>query len=167
MASITIYSNVNEKLPEDAISSQRGCCFWMPCTHCHCLNFSVTSNWWQTISDDDKADDDIRCWSKGLSPFKRIKEWSQFVVVPKLKTFIRQFNTHRSSPGEFKYDPKSYMLNFDEGVGYLEDDDWGIRNFQTRYSSILVAEKPSLNVGEVRPAFTWKRSGDFVACAGA
>ncbi|XP_076908650.1 uncharacterized protein LOC143565608 [Bidens hawaiensis] len=119
MASITIYSSVNEELP-----SQRGCCFRMPC----------------------------RCGSKGLSPFK---EWSQLVVVPKLKAFIRQFSTQRFRHGKFQYDPTSYMLNFDDGLGYLEDDDQDIPNFSMRYSLILVPQKPSMDSKEdIRHVFT-------------
>ncbi|XP_076909738.1 uncharacterized protein LOC143567134 [Bidens hawaiensis] len=76
-----------------------------------------------------------RCWSKGLSP---LKEWSQLVAIPKLKTFIRQFNTQRFRHGKFQYDPTSYMLNFDDGLGNLEDDDQSVPNFSMRYSLILV-----------------------------
>ncbi|KAK9061725.1 hypothetical protein SSX86_018908 [Deinandra increscens subsp. villosa] len=144
----------DEELPkQEAVSSQRRCCFSIPCMHCHHLTFSVGSNWWETITDDDgKAgnnDDDNRCWSKGTLPFRKIKEWSQLVVVPKFKTFIRRFNTEqqRSTHGKFRYDPTSYMLNFDEGLGCLEDDNQAIPKFATRYSSILVPVKPSMNLG--------------------
>ncbi|KAJ0464885.1 hypothetical protein HanRHA438_Chr14g0664631 [Helianthus annuus] len=126
MAPITIYSGINEELPKD----QGRCCFRMPC----------------------KADDN-RCWSKGLSSFM---EWSQLVVVPKFKTFIRQFNTQRGRHAKFQYDPTSYLLNFDEGVGYLEDDDQDIPSFSARYSLILVPGKPSMNLEEDEPVFPWQ-----------
>ncbi|GJU84540.1 hypothetical protein Tco_1292086 [Tanacetum coccineum] len=80
------------------------------------------------------------------SPFKRIKEWSNLVIRPKWKTFIRQFNKQRCVHGAFRYDPASYLLNFDEGPGLLEDDDDDdqmLRKFSMRYSSILVDMKPS------------------------
>ncbi|PWA74307.1 hypothetical protein CTI12_AA254030 [Artemisia annua] len=80
------------------------------------------------------------------SPFKRIKEWSNLVIRPKWKTFICQFNKQRCGHGAFRYDPASYLLNFDEGSGLLEDDDDDdrmFRMFSMRYSSILVDVKPS------------------------
>lgn len=80
------------------------------------------------------------------SPFKRIKDWSNLVIRPKWKTFICQFNKQRCDHGAFRYDPTSYLLNFDEGPGLLEEDDNDdqlFRKFSMRYSSILVDVKPS------------------------
>ncbi|CAI9297736.1 unnamed protein product [Lactuca saligna] len=99
-------------------------------------------NWWLGTADDGKAYDN-RWWSKGLSQFKKIKEWSVLVAVPKLKTFIRRFNKQRRPHAKFQYDRASYLLNFDEGLEHLEDDDWLNHNFSTRYSVVSVVSGPS------------------------
>ncbi|CAH1424660.1 unnamed protein product [Lactuca virosa] len=151
MASIAIYSGIDEELIEEVSFPQRRCCFWMPCIHCDRFTFSVEPNWWLGTADDGKADGNP-WWSKGLSQFKKIKEWSVLVAVPKLKTFIRRFNKQRRPHAKFQYDRASYLLNFDEGPGHLEDDDWLNHNFSTRYS--VVSGKPSMDLGENRPAFT-------------
>lgn len=133
MAAITFYSGVDDELLSETEFSHTRCCFWMPCMHSNRLTFSVRSNWWQGITEDG-----YRCWS----PFKRFKEWSELVIGPKFKLFIRRFNKQRSRH-KFQYDPTSYLLNFDESGGNLEDDDPPFRNFSMRYSSILVAGKTS------------------------
>ncbi|KAI3520787.1 hypothetical protein L1887_10239 [Cichorium endivia] len=153
MASITIYSGIDEELIEDASFSRRRCCFWMPCMHCDRLTISVGPNWWLGPAEDGKAEDN-RWWSKGLLPLKKIKEWSELVAIPKLKTFIRRFNKQRCPRGKFQYDRASYLLNFDEGPGHLEGDDRQPHNFSTRYSSVIVSGKPSMVLGEHRPSLT-------------
>lgn len=155
MASIPIYSGIDEKPSEDAVLSRRGCCFWTPCMQCDRLTFSFGSNWWPGITDDAKADGN-RCWYKGLSPFKKIKEWSELIVGPKLKALIRRFNKQRCRQGKFQYDLTSYLLNFDEGQRHSEGNNHRLlRNFSTTYTSILIPAKSTINLGEDRPTFTW------------
>ncbi|KVI09077.1 hypothetical protein Ccrd_012464 [Cynara cardunculus var. scolymus] len=121
--------------------------------HCDRLTFSIGSNWWSGIADDAKTDVN-RCWYKGLSPFKKIKEWSDLIVRPKLKALIRRFNKQRCRQGNFQYDLTSYLLNFDEGPGHSEGNHRLLRNFSTTYTSILIPAKSSIKLGDDRPAFT-------------
>ncbi|KAI3748074.1 hypothetical protein L6452_10928 [Arctium lappa] len=146
MASIPTYSGIDDKPSEEAVLRRRGCCF---CMHCDRLMFSIRSNWYA------KADGN-RCWYyKGLSPFKKIKKWSELIVGPKLKALIRRFNKQRCRPGKFQYDLTSYLLNFDEGPGHSEGNNHRLlRNFSTTYTSILIPAKSSINLGEGRLTFT-------------
>ncbi|KAL4577199.1 hypothetical protein LXL04_013304 [Taraxacum kok-saghyz] len=150
MASITFYSGTDEELIEDIALPQTGCRFWMPCMHCDRYTFSDEPNWWLGTAEDEKHEGN-RWWLKGLLPFKRIKEWSVLVAVPKLKTFIRRFNKQRCRHVKFQYDRASYLLNFDEGPGHLERDDRPLQHFSTRYLSVTVSGKRLMYLGEQRP----------------
>ena len=64
---------------------------------------------------------------------KRIKLVSEQLVRPKWKTFVRRFNNSKRQKPQFHYDPRSYALNFDGGVG---DEDGGFhRSFFGRFGS--------------------------------
>ncbi|XP_071738992.1 uncharacterized protein [Rutidosis leptorrhynchoides] len=132
-----MYSGLDEDLiDEPSFSNRRRYrCFWMPCMHCRRRMVSIRSTNWY--------------WNKGLTPFKKIKQWSEFFVIPKLKMVIRRFNKRKCTHGKFRYDPTSYLLNFDEGVGNSEYDDPMFKNFSMRYSSLLVS-------GNDQPVFAGK-----------
>ncbi|XVF14130.1 hypothetical protein REPUB_Repub09cG0030800 [Reevesia pubescens] len=131
--------------------SNGGCCFCMPC------GSAVKSIWWQRITTDDSnsaASDNTNhkepWWSQG---WKKVREWSELVAGPKWKTFIRRFNKNKTGNDngkggrKFHYDPMSYSLNFDEGQaqnGYV-DEDFLNRNFSSRYASLPVSTKSSMD----------------------
>ncbi|XVF16460.1 hypothetical protein REPUB_Repub10bG0032600 [Reevesia pubescens] len=139
--------------------SNGGCCFWMPCS------YAVRSIWWQRIVSDDTnsatSSHKESCWSRG---WKKVREWSELVAGPKWKTFIRRFNKNKNGNGnsngnrlgKFHYDPLSYSLNFDEGPGqndYFDEDSLN-RNFSSRYASLPVSTKSSMDLGKDGPCFT-------------
>lgn len=86
--------------------------------------------------------------------FKKIKEWSELVAGPKWKTFIRQFKKKQSKQSKFQYDPESYSLNFDEGQALTDDDDLFFRDFSSRYASVPISSKSSMDLGKVGLSFT-------------
>lgn len=80
----------------------------------------------------------------------KVREWSELVAGPKWKTFIRRFNKNRSKTNKFNYDPMSYSLNFDDGPGVNDqsEDDSLFRDFSSRFASIPVSAKSSMDLGE-------------------
>ncbi|KAL3723176.1 hypothetical protein ACJRO7_035366 [Eucalyptus globulus] len=151
----------------DAAFAKRGCCFWVPF-----LGASPSSsddeedrpargvaaaaagtNWWERVGD--MPDDPW--WARG---WHRVREWSELVAGPRWKTFIRRFNKDRfGRNSQFRYDPLSYALNFDEGPGQngrpLFGEDVVRRDFSSRYASIPATCKSSMDLGNHSgPLFT-------------
>ncbi|KAF7819616.1 NHL domain protein [Senna tora] len=132
---------------EDAAFVKRGgCCFWMPC---------LGSDSSPSASPYGSA-----CWERMRSPesrgnwwrrrWRKLLEWSEIVAGPKWKTFIRRFNNRgRGGPyyakqSSFQYDPSSYALNFDEGKGQ-EDEEEYFRNFSASSVSYLFVDESDKN----------------------
>ncbi|KAI3954647.1 hypothetical protein MKW98_019778 [Papaver atlanticum] len=133
----------------DMMFAKRGCCCgnWLPS--------------WERIRDNynNDQDQDGRWWSKGISVFKKIREWSELVAGPKWKTFIRKFNKKGGNQyhqgKKFKYDPLDYARNFDEGrMNGNFDDDFSYPDFSSRYASIPNSCKSSMDLGKDGPSFT-------------
>ncbi|XP_017975059.1 PREDICTED: uncharacterized protein LOC108661758 [Theobroma cacao] len=144
---------VVEEDVHDLKFSNGGCCFWMPCRS------AVRSIWWERISTDDtnsaastNTSHYVPWWTRG---WKKVREWSELVAGPKWKTFIRRFNKNKTGNGgmKFHYDPLSYSLNFDEGPGQNGhfDEDFMDRNFSSRYASLPVSTKSSMDFGKDGP----------------
>ncbi|GAB4836629.1 hypothetical protein Ancab_001542 [Ancistrocladus abbreviatus] len=88
----------------------------------------------------------VRSW-------KKMREWSEIVAGPRWKTFIRRFRKNRRQ-GNFGYDPLSYAMNFDEGqTGNYWDEDYGFRDFSSRYAAIPASAKSSMDLGKDGPSF--------------
>lgn len=133
-----------EETSNSLLTNTSGCCFCFPCFYSR-RSSSVGLTWWERIHGNDHP------WcARGITAFKKIREWSELVAGPKWKTFIRRFNRNSRGSGsghnrhgrKFQYDPLSYALNFDEGPGGQngnfddENDDYGgFRDFSTRYAS--------------------------------
>ncbi|KZV56555.1 hypothetical protein F511_16154 [Dorcoceras hygrometricum] len=105
---------------------------------------AVGLSWWQKIG---QPQAEIRggssLWARGLDALKRIRDWSEILAGPRWKTFIRSFDRpdrNGSKYVDFRYDPLSYAMNFDEGPGqnsHLDDDGedgYFSRNFSSRYA---------------------------------
>ncbi|CAK9162819.1 unnamed protein product [Ilex paraguariensis] len=136
-------TDFNDEMQEIAFDKRGCCCFWIPST-----------TLWERISTAEK--EETNWWAKSVNALKKVREWSELVAGPKWKTFIRQFNKHRAKQGKFQYDPLSYSLNFDEGPGqngHLEDDRV-FRDFSSRYASIPISAKSSMDLGKDGPSFT-------------
>ena len=68
---------------------------------------------------------------------KKVKDVSELLAGPKWKNFIRSINKKsKTSSMQFQYDPRSYALNFDDGVPvYYEPQANQVQFFSTRYSA--------------------------------
>ncbi|KAL8528243.1 hypothetical protein ACS0TY_005884 [Phlomoides rotata] len=134
------YEDSNNDVDETAFYGRRWCCFWnFPCYRLR------KSDDWERISTSEKDRTESSSpgwWSEGIEALKKAREWSELVAGPKWKTFIRRFNKTpaKSKSGKFQYDPYSYALNFDEGVGQNGqfEDDRVLRDFSSRYAAIPV-----------------------------
>ncbi|KAF8011465.1 hypothetical protein BT93_J1928 [Corymbia citriodora subsp. variegata] len=155
--------------PVDAAFTKRGCCFWVPFLGPSSSSeadddeedrragsvatAAAGTNWWERVGD---APDDP-WWARG---WHRVREWSELVAGPRWKTFIRRFNKNRfGRNAQFRYDPLSYALNFDEGPRQngrpLFEEDAVRRDFSSRYASIPAPCKSSMDLGNHSgPLFT-------------
>lgn len=145
----------------DVAFSKRGCCFWIPFTSSRGPSSSSTvSPWWRrirTAADDPAPARDDPWWTRG---WKKVREWSEKVAGPKWKTFIRRLGRNRANGrhggavgagagSQFRYDPLSYAMNFDEGnKDHLDDGQSLRRDFSSRYASIPVSCKGSMDLGK-------------------
>ncbi|KAG6659454.1 hypothetical protein I3843_03G032300 [Carya illinoinensis] len=146
---------VNDDDTHDLLFAKRGCCSWIPCLG-STPGSTIGSSWWERIK---KAESEDRWWTRG---WKKFQEWSELVARPKWKTFVHRFKKNRTGleatdgHGKFNYDPMSYALNFDEGMGqnnHLDEDYLG-RDFSCRYASIPASAKSSMDLGKDAPEFT-------------
>ncbi|KAJ3700590.1 hypothetical protein LUZ61_004295 [Rhynchospora tenuis] len=107
-----------------------------------------------------------RWWSRGVTAFMKIREWSELVAGPRWKTFIRRFNRNgrfgvapaaaRFGSARFQYDPLSYAMNFDEGHSASPEGDYsGYRDFSSRFAVLPGSAKSSMDLGgrDVPPLF--------------
>ncbi|PSS35202.1 Coiled-coil domain-containing protein [Actinidia chinensis var. chinensis] len=141
---------------QELIFANRGCCHFIPFFSCQRSNGSG-SIWWERISKQ-SSEKEENWWAKGL---KKLRDWSELVAGPRWKTFIRQFNKNRSyccGPriGKFQYDPVSYALNFDDGLGqnsHYSDADRVFRDFSSRYAAIPISAKSSMDLRRDAPSF--------------
>ncbi|OWM70670.1 hypothetical protein CDL15_Pgr014343 [Punica granatum] len=155
--------------PDDQVDvafSKRGCCFWIPFTSSdQPSSSSRVSPWWRRITGattNSTTTYDDPWWTRG---WKKMREWSEKVAGPKWKTFIRRFGRNRANSrygglgggvgGQFRYDPLSYAMNFDDGQNnHLDDGESLRRDFTTRYASIPSSCKGSMDLGRDGPIFT-------------
>lgn len=153
---------LSEEMAEMVFTKKRGCCFWIPCLGSKNRSETDRLVWWgdrERIRRTSEGNNEDRWWTKGWKALKKAREWSEIIAGPKWKTFIRRFNKNNNSnnkSGKFQYDPLSYALNFDEGLGQndLLDDDFAYRDFSSRYaSSIPISAKSSMDLGKDGPSF--------------
>ncbi|XAR50156.1 hypothetical protein NMG60_11004410 [Bertholletia excelsa] len=147
----------NEDMAE-LLYPRRRCCFCMPCFGSN-RSPATGVHWWQRMR---KAENEEKWWARGINALKKLREWSEIIAGPRWKTFIRRFNRDKSSGGggkngKFQYDPLSYALNFDDGLGKNgnSDEEYGFRNFSSRYAVVPVpAKSSSIEIGKDTPTFT-------------
>ncbi|PIA62129.1 hypothetical protein AQUCO_00200257v1 [Aquilegia coerulea] len=159
----------------EMVFHKRGCCFWIPCLGSDRSNKlgGSPSPWWERIGN---AENEEKWWNKGWKAVLKVREWSEIMAGPKWKTFIRRFNKKNGGGGggggssgggsllsggggkqrKFQYDPLSYSLNFDEGPGHngQSDEDYVFRDFSSRYATIPISAKTSMDLGKDGPTFT-------------
>ncbi|XP_060206511.1 uncharacterized protein LOC132634247 [Lycium barbarum] len=124
------YAEPRDETTSEQLFQKRRCCFFFP---------SVKEG---TV------------WLKGINVVKKLREWSEIVAGPRWKTFIRRFNRNKNGThAKYQYDPLSYALNFDEGNNGEEDDEYGLRDFSTRYASIPASARGSMDLGRDGPNF--------------
>ncbi|XP_019053073.1 PREDICTED: uncharacterized protein LOC109114610 [Nelumbo nucifera] len=138
----------------DVAFAKRKCCF---CIFYLSPDQSKTAGsvWWKRIRSVESEDG---WWMKA---WKKVRQWSEIMAGPRWKTFIRRFNKNNRGGGggrlgKFQYDPLSYALNFDDGPGQNGnlDDEIGYRDFSSRFASIPISAKSSMDLGKDAPAFT-------------
>ncbi|KAF5192762.1 Nhl domain protein [Thalictrum thalictroides] len=159
-----------ESIDDEMMFHKRGCCFWIPCIGSDRSNkLGSPSPWWERVG---TSENEEKWWNKGWKAVLKVREWSEIMAGPKWKTFIRRFNKKNgggSSNGggsllsggggkqnKFQYDPLSYSLNFDEGPGHngQSDEDYVFRDFSSRYATIPISAKSSMDLGKDGPTFT-------------
>ncbi|XP_009623300.1 uncharacterized protein LOC107773125 [Nicotiana tabacum] len=132
----------------ETLFQKRRCCFCFPSSG------GIGFNWWRRIRTREVEEGSV--WAKGINAVLKLREWSELAAGPRWKTFIRRFNRSKSGKqGKFQYDPLSYALNFDEGHSGNngEEDEYGLRNFSTRYASIPASAVGSMDLGKDGPNF--------------
>ncbi|CAN4088255.1 unnamed protein product [Withania somnifera] len=125
----------------EKLFQKRRCCFFFPSSG------GVGLKWWRKVRTEEvKKEGSV--WAMGINAIKKLREWSEIVAGPRWKTFIRRFNRNKNgTQGKFQYDPLSYALNFDEGNNG-EEDEYGFRDFSTRYASIPASARGSMDMGK-------------------
>lgn len=155
------YSQVTGEEPNDDASEtlfqKRRCCFcfsWSSSTR----SSTAGLNWWQRVRSGEVTCDNS-LWARGTSTFNKLRELSEIVAGPRWKTFIRRFNRsgRRKNPN-YRYDPLSYALNFDDGPGQNgnldeEEDSCRLSNFSMRYAGVPASAKASMDWGKDGPNF--------------
>ncbi|URD93727.1 NHL repeat-containing protein [Musa troglodytarum] len=125
----------------DEMFGKRGCCcFRMPWPGTRARKAAergeyggrpVTGRWW---------------WRRGMKVVTKVREWTEIVAGPRWKTFVRRFR-RRPRHGGFGYDPLSYALNFDEGLGSDSDGESVRRGFSARYATPPASATSSMDLG--------------------
>ncbi|KAJ8536380.1 hypothetical protein K7X08_034781 [Anisodus acutangulus] len=142
------FSHTYAEPSQETTSEKRRCCFFFPSS-----GGSVSLKWWRKVRRTEEVKEGS-VWLKGINVFKKLREWSEIVAGPRWKTFIRRFNRNKNGThGKFQYDPLSYALNFDEGHNGKGDDEYGLRDFSTRYASIPASARGSMDLGKDGPNF--------------
>ncbi|KAL3343003.1 hypothetical protein AABB24_026850 [Solanum stoloniferum] len=140
------YTEPSEETSEKLFQKRR-CCFCFPSS-----SGSGGLKWWRKEQTEQVKEGSV--WAKGINALMKLREWSEIVAGPRWKTFIRRFNRNKNgAQGKFQYDPLSYALNFDEGNNNGEEDEYGLRDFSTRYASIPASARASLDLGRDGPNF--------------
>lgn len=147
-------THIDEESIEDSaemLYPKRRCCFCIPYR-----SSAVGLNWWRRMRTTETNPGGW--WARGVGVLMKIREWSEIAAGPKWKTFIRRFNRSKSGKHvNFQYDALSYSLNFDDGArqsyNNLEDEDYGSRNFSSRYAAVPVSAKSSMDLGKEVVAF--------------
>ncbi|KAJ8500120.1 hypothetical protein OPV22_010672 [Ensete ventricosum] len=85
-------------------------------------------------------------WRRGMKVVTKVREWTEIVAGPRWKTFVRRFRRRPRHSG-FGYDPLSYALNFDEGLGSDSDGDTVRREFSARYATPPASTTSSMDLG--------------------
>lgn len=68
---------------------------------------------------------------------KKVREFSEVLAGPKWKNFIRSIGSiYKKRRVQAQYDPHSYALNFDEGVGREEDNSAYLHFSSTGYPAL-------------------------------
>ncbi|KAI8016842.1 hypothetical protein LOK49_LG04G03707 [Camellia lanceoleosa] len=116
---------------------------------CHCMIFSRSK--WERITNA-PSERKQSWWHKGLNlnlnPFKKTRGVVGDRCWAEMEDVIRRFNKNNGmKSGKFEYDPLSYSLNFD-------DEDRIYCDFSSRYASIPVMAKSSMDLGTDAPSFT-------------
>ncbi|MED6108513.1 hypothetical protein PIB30_024693 [Stylosanthes scabra] len=164
----------------NSLLSNARCSFCFPCCFGSRRSASVGIAWWERVRTRSWSESQTqavtgsvgdRWWARG---FMKVREWSEIVAGPRWKTFIRRFNRSRSGGsnagrygqvGKYQYDPLSYALNFDEGLGQNGDSDdqsfQGFRNFSSRYANAAV---PVSSAAAPFKSVTADVSEDVVVC---
>lgn len=138
---------LNEEMAE-MLFPRRRFCFCIPCFGGSNRSAAVGVQWWQRMRTEEKEEE--RWWDRGINALKKLREWSEIAAGPRWKTFIRRFNRSKSGgggarQGKFQYDPLSYALNFDDGQVQNGDSDETFRSFSSRYASIPISVKSSMD----------------------
>ncbi|KAE8660815.1 hypothetical protein F3Y22_tig00116951pilonHSYRG00892 [Hibiscus syriacus] len=154
-AQIDVDTAMTDDTTSNSLVRNTRCCFCFPCFS-YRRTPSVGIAFWQRISStSSQVQPGTGFWIRSFTVFQKVREWSEIVAGPRWKNFIRRFNRNKSGSGgrhgQFRYDPLSYALNFDEGQGQIGDSEdvdnvyGGFRSFSVRYASVsLGSEKTAL-----------------------